>query len=356
MIVAVNRAALDQVHGPGSWIAVQDELSRYLASLQATGVLAWVVYLDRPQDSGVAAAPAGLGDAGAAVRIVRATTAQAPSARAVLLVGGDAVIPSVRLPKEATLAGDTDTAVPSDNPYGTHVDTAAAYLAPPLAVGRIAAGRQDPVSVLVAQLRRAREWRTSGHTTAGALVLTNRTWANASAAVAARMPLSPVSYTSPAYEVTSPADLRRRHLLFNLHGERMQAAWFGRNEQGVAWRAIAPSVVLQAEPSRATVFACNCYGMDPGAASASQSIALAFMNRGAACVIAATGYAFGAIQFRIEYAEELAFNFFTLLSTEASAGLALARARREYAAARAASSALARKTAHQFVFLGDPLL
>ena len=356
MIVAVHRAALDQVHGPGSWLALRDELSRYLLALQAHGVPSSAVYLDRPPDSGVAAAPAGIGDAGAAVRIVRAAMAQAPAARAVLLVGGDAVIPSVRLPKEATLAGDTDTAVPSDNPYGTSVDTAAAYLAPTLAVGRIAAGPKDSVDVLVAQLRRAREWRSSGHTTAGALVLTNRAWAGASAAVAARMPLVPVSYTSPAYEVTSPADLRRRHLLFNLHGERMQPAWFGRNEQGASWRALAPAVVLLAEPTRATVFACNCYGMDPGAASVSQSVALAFMNRGAACVIAATGYAFGAIQFLVEYAEELAFRFFTLLPAEASAGLALARARREYASARAASSALARKTAQQFVFLGDPLL
>ena len=362
MIVAAHRAALAAAYGEQAWATIEPALRRYLAKLAATEPAA-LLYLDDPAGSGLAGeAPAGAGDCEAAARLIRLQAKQqSPRPTAVLILGGDDIVPMIRVPKPPTVADDGDQDIPTDNPFGCLTADPDRYVFPDMAVARIVASADDGPADIAAQLDRAIRLRETPAMRSGAMVVSNRDWVDASQAVAMEIGSQPqIFHSAPLYRCGGDtSEFSRGIFFFNLHGVLTDSGWYG-GHSGAPWRAISPDDLADADFGGATTMACNCYGARTRGIAPPKSMALTLLRRGCAHFIGSTGYAFGAIPPKtVDFSEELARRFFVQLRSGFPAGLALHRARREYVKARAAEGSLDNrdyKTALQFVFFGDPLV
>jgi hypothetical protein len=361
MIVAIHKAALTTAYGSAAWALIEAALQRYLAKVTATTPVS-VLYLDDPAASGLTGeAAAAAGDSESAARLIRVQAQRmSPRPAAVLIIGGDEIVPMIRLPKPATLVEDQDQEIPTDNPFGCLTGDASRYVFPDMAVGRIVASVATGADDIAAQLDRAVQLRSTAAMSTGAFVVSNREWVDASMAVAAEISALPqVFQSAPLYRMSGGADdLNRSILFFNLHGVLTDPGWYA-GTSSTPWRVMSPDDLAGANVSGATAMACNCYGALTRGVAPARSVALTLLRRGCAHFIGSTGYAFGALPPQtLDFSEELARRFFGQLAAGFPAGLALHRARREYVQARVAQGALDNrdyKTALQFVFWGDPL-
>jgi hypothetical protein len=362
MIVAVHRSGIDAAYGAGSWTRLDPVLRDYVRSLSDAGIRPSLLYLDAPDQSGLSgAAPAALGDASVAASLIRRSVQQRTvTPRAVLLIGGEEALPMFRFPARNTLPLDVDADIPTDNPYGCLREGEGVEVDPELAVGRFAAGVDDGVEAIVAQVAAARQHRQRPPLPpAGAFIVSNREWVGATDAVTAAIVDQPhLQEVSPSFFLSpdSAGDFGRRILFFNLHGVTNAADYFGQND----FTAVSVDSFGDGPLQRSVVFACNCYGGAIDRRSARTSIALRLLHLNAACFIGSTGYAFGGFAGgHFDFSEVLARRFFTILGTGKPPGLALWQARREYVRLRTHNGQMANldyKTSLQFVFLGDPLL
>lgn len=364
MIVAVHSQALNAAFGSNAWAEVQPAVNSYVARMRALGVPATLLLLDRPGASGITGmSPAPAGDAASAAALIRAKAlASNPRPAAVLLVGGDEVVPMFRLPKGTTVPKDKDFDIPTDNPYGSLSADERRWIDPEMAVGRIAAGPGDGHMELAAQLERAIEMRSAHAALSGSMVLSNLEWLDASREVARNIADLPTLFESaPQYRLmlSNVVDLSRRVLFFNLHGVKDHEGWYG-GKTSAPWQALTPAELGTANVRGSVVFACNCYGAAIAGRSAGNSVALSILRRGAAAFVGSTGYALGALPPKtVDFSEDLAVRFFQNLREKRTPGMALHRARRSYVRSRFANGSLDNcdyKTAMQFVFYGDPLL
>ena len=360
MIVAAHRAALNAAYGNTAWQKLEPAVSRYLAQVAKT-MPASMLYLDDPNGSGLAGeAPAAAGDGEGAARLIRALALKLhPRPLAVVLLGGDEIIPMIRQPKVETVAADIDSDIPTDNPFGCLTAEASRYVFPDMVVARFVASTPDAAADIAAQLDRATRLRQAPAPVTGAFIVSNREWMAASTSVIAEITAQPQSVQSaPLYRAGGDTGaLHRAVLFFNLHGVSTAPGWYGGNPDDL-WPAFAPADIHGADTSGATVMACNCFGAPVRGVAPAQSMALSFLRGGCAHFIGSTGTSFGAIPPAIlDFSEELARRFFVQLGAGFPAGLALHRARRDYVNARAADGELDNrdyKTALQFVFWGDP--
>jgi hypothetical protein len=364
VIVAVHTAALNAAYGSSAWSDLRGVVNRYTGRLIAAGVPATVLYLDNPSASGLSGSTAAaIRDASSAAALIRAAAlASSPRPSAVLLLGGEEVLPMFRVPRVETVVKDTDPYIPTDNPYGSLSADSRRWADPELAVGRITAGVADGHMQLAAQLERAIELRLRPAGVTGSLVLSNLEWLDASTHVASHIAELPRFFQSaPHYRLmlSNAADLSRRVMFVNLHGMETAPGWFGGSESS-PWQTLTPAELASAEVRGSVVFACNCYGALIAGRSAEDSVALNLMRRGASGFAGSTGYALGATDDKVvDYSEELARQFFIRLAQKLPAGVALHRARRSYFRDRFANGGLNNcdyKTVMQFVFFGDPLL
>lgn len=276
-----------------------------------------------------------------------------------LLLGGDGIIPLFRLPNPVPREVDQDQEILSDNPYG-FLDNPAEWLAPTIGVGRICDGGtvdafRDSLRAVIAN-RRATPFR------AGACAVINAEWADASAPVAALLQ-QPLDWRlAPFYSVTfqNRGDLNHRILYFNLHGFDGDPAWKSYDSARDQFLDVVnPESFLPENVAGSVVISEACYGAQVVARTADNSCALRLQRAGALAVIGATGLVFGSeLQpwLTIDNADQLVPMLLESATPGKALGSALAEARQRFLGVKCngAPNVYERKTALQFMLLGDP--
>lgn len=298
-------------------------------------------------------------------------TAQSPLAT-VLLVGGDSIIPFVRLPNTVP---DGDVEIPSDLPYACDNP---AQVVPQRVVARLPDGGSAAalIALLEAMLARhsqkarstPRRWPW-GRADAAARVggYSAAAWHAASAAVLAHaglelpeLPTCPPISGEQAIRTITPAAL----LYFNLHGAIGSANWYGQPEEPIPANAVqrpiafTPAVLAKAQLAGTIVVSEACYGMELGARTVEQSIPMSLLRQGAAACVGSTVNAYGTTMPPLVGADLLAGTLLHGLAQGLPVGEALHNARAQLAQEMERRQGyldeIDLKTLNSFVLYGDP--
>lgn len=281
----------------------------------------------------------------------------------ILIVGDQRVFPSFSIPNPVgDRATDPDGMILSDNPFGQFDWTTADQATlPPVAVGRLAAGVDQPATALTGLLNAVAGRRSRGSMRTGYVEVTTRQWQNASSSVLSATAPSTRVFVSPDQRIdaSTASALDCRYLYCNLHGALNAAAWYGYdNCLSSMTPAVTPDAFQPSFVSGTVAFTEACYGLATMGKRTSGSNALSLLAAGAASVVGATGLAYGTAdpngQNLID-ADVMARTFFnTITGGGVSVGQALLAARRALSSTGAAGDAYLRKTLLEFQILGDP--
>ncbi len=301
---------------------------------------------------------------------------------AVLIVGGDSIIPFHRLPNPTD---DDDDAVPSDNPYATTDEN---YFAPEWPVGRI------PVDGDAALLTRLLTAAAKAHRTAvrpthpldslrawfalrfGRLLPREARSFGYSASIWRRSSIAVYrSIGAPRSMVTSPpveagalpsAATRAPHLsYFNLHGLEDSPEWFGqrdpmREPEATEFPvALRPGDVVDGGRAPKVVYSEACYGANTLGKTSETALCLKFLDSGSNVVVGSTKIAYGSVTTPLIAADQLGKCFWDNLTAGLPAGEALRRAKLDLAGEMVKRQGYLdgedQKTLISFVQYGDPL-
>ncbi|HMK09672.1 MAG TPA: C25 family cysteine peptidase, partial [Anaerolineales bacterium] len=302
---------------------------------------------------------------------------------AVLIVGGDGIIPFHQLPNPTD---DDDQTVASDNPYSTSDEN---YLAPEWPVGRLPC--EDDPDVLVRILResatahayayraatpgqRLRAWlRGRFGVIFGArprsLGYSASVWRKASMAVFRSIGDPQAMLTSPPAEAGAlPAQAARPTTLsyYNLHGIEDGPEWFGQRD---AMRdkpgetdfpvALRPQDIVNGGRAPKIVFSEACYGAHVVSRTSDDAIALKFLSSGTHAVVGSTEISYGSVTPPLIAADLLGRYFWDQLNQGLPVGEALRRAKLSLEAEMHRRQGFLdgedQKTLISFVLYGDPL-
>lgn len=387
-LLVTHHAALQAQYGAGTAQAIIDALAVYGNALATRGVQAECVLIDRKdaltQFGNVA--PATEQTAGAAKHVIDAVRSFIESAGrdvdAVVLIGGDAILPFHRL---ANPSQDADADVPSDNPYGCG---AGSELAPDLIVARFPDGGADGGKLLIEQLERAAEYHQHWHVAgpqSGVLRLpfvrhfakpqqtgqpvtswgvSTQAWQTPSQSVFVELgSIRPLTLcppaTPPAIEAAWPGDART--LYFNLHGIQGGPNWYGQALEGPPDAplpvALTPDDIGSIAPNMICVSEA-CYGAEITGRSAQNAVALRLLQSGALAFVGSTVTAYGAVNLPLGGADLLVQQTFQQLRRGYPLGRAVALARdwmaREMVQRQGYLDPDDAKTLLSFILLGDP--
>lgn len=307
---------------------------------------------------------------------------------AVLIVGGDEVVPHHRLPNPAD---DMDEEVLSDNPYGT-LD--ANYFIPEWPVGRMVDGVGGNVALLLQQLRsatRAHLQVRSSRRSAMLAWLSFAYWKDRLYAWLNLRRLAHLGYTASAWQRSSIAVFRAvasGHSLmvsppeyaggfecgrlalpdlgyFNLHGVEGAAEWYGQRDAhdpvGTDYPvALRPCDLRAGEKGvRSVIFSEACYGGAVIGKNEKNSIALRFLALGSRAVVVSTCTSYGSIQLPLMGADLLGQLFWQEVREGSCIGQALLRAKVMLAQKMSRRQGYLdgedQKTLISFILYGDPL-
>ena len=312
---------------------------------------------------------------------------------AVLIVGGDEIIPFHLLPNPTD---DVDDIVYSDNPYGC-ID--ANYFVPDWPVGRLPDEKGNDCGLLMLQLRRIldahQQMEKVKKTTSGTLAFpfemllsflqllfqprrtqtvgdtvgyTASIWKRAS--IGAYRPIGASNLMAVCPPVTAEnvdtVALREAELAYyNLHGIMDGGEWFGQksysdNYVGSEFPvALQPSDITQKGRHQQIVFTEACYGGYINGKGIDDSLCLKFLSLEAKGVVGSTAIAYGSIQPPLIGADLLANKFWTNLVDGATLGESLLKAKHQLAEEMQKRQnyldAEDQKTLLSFVLYGDPL-
>jgi len=302
---------------------------------------------------------------------------------ALLIVGGDGIIPFHQLPNPTD---DDDETVASDNPYATSDEN---YLAPEWPVGRLPA--EDDADVLVRILREA----AVGHAFANraatpverlrawlrrrfsrifgarprALGYSASIWRKASMAVFRAIGDPQAMLTSPPAQAGAmPALAARPSTLsyYNLHGIEDGPEWFGhrdplRDKEADTEFPVAlrPQDIVNGGRAPKVVFSEACYGAHVVKRTSEDAIALKFLASGTHAVVGSTEISYGSVTPPLIAADLLGRYFWDQLNQGLPVGEALRRAKLSLAAEMQRRQGFLdgedQKTLISFVLYGDPL-
>jgi len=357
LLAATMRKKLEQSYGTDGYKKIRQSLESY-----ASAAHAHLLALDDTDDmSAIGLLSAAGTEPGSLLLSLRAARQALGDIDAVLLVGGDSIVPHWKITNPVTDRSiDPDEIVLSDNPYGTDSEDLNEYLAPPVAVGRLTdfpSGSTDDFVQLIGATEAARKGRSAR---SNSVVVSNADWSEYSHRAAATLP-GPDWHFSPGYLMDRGrrGDTDRQFLYFNLHGFTGRAEWQGYDTvQERFVTAVTPDAFDRQFVSGCVVFAENCYGAETVGRAPNNSCALRLVREGAAFV-GATGLAFGAHLapgFFLEDADALAGSFWGKFTSGVSLGEALRGARENYRSdpGTPVSDAFKQKTLLQFILLGDP--
>lgn len=327
---------------------------------------------------------------------------------AVLIVGGEEIVPFHRLPNPVD---DADQDVPSDNPYGTRDEN---YFIPEWPIGRIPDGfgkaEDKPQTLLYAlsgltarhqDLARNesrdnwfRQWwdrlntwiKRQAHLSSyirPSFGYTAAIWRQASMSVFRPIGEPRAMHISPPETDAHPGLLGNhngrngsplpaaRLGYFNLHGVEDAAEWYGQRDAGSDHLpgpvgegddypiAVRPSDVLNSGRAPQVVFSEACYGAHIFNKSTDQALSLKFLQVGTQAVIGSTCVSYGSISPPLIAADFLGHAFWSFLREGVPAGEALRRAKislaREMHNRQGYLDGEDQKTLISFVLYGDPL-
>jgi tetratricopeptide (TPR) repeat protein len=302
---------------------------------------------------------------------------------AVLIVGGDSIIPFHLLPNPTD---DDDDVIPSDNPYATSDEN---YFIPEWPVGRLP-GEDEP-ELILRQLTYAvknqkiqaaprpsilnvfSRWRLRF-----ARILTPRVktmgysasiWRKASFAVFKTIGDPNSMITSPPIEASSlPSQSMRPASLsyFNLHGLEDTPEWYGQRDPLRDHNtpiefpvALRPSDVINSGRAPRVVFTEACYGANSIGKTSESALSLKFLNSGSRAVVGSTKISYGSVTPPLIAADLLGQHFWQYLNQRLPVGEALRRAKMKLAAEMHQRQGYLdgedQKTLISFVLYGDPL-
>lgn len=387
-VILSQRAALQRRFGADGFTAIDRRLQQYAAALRRRGVAAHVCYCDDSAtlqlDDGVATAPVAAG--ADALRDMLRTLSSALSERgrelgAVLLVGGDEIVPFHRLPNPLP---DDDMTVLSDNPYATDDP---AYTAPQRVVARLPDGNTNDPAFLFAQLDRLTAYHYGSRPQSRRISRAPRRcqeragidlsalsagycaeiWKDASRAVLDALASDVLLNTCPPH-LAEHLDLRalrdRRLLYFNLHGASGLPNFYGQPDAvwpGAATRlpvALRPDQVDASMADGTLLLSEACYGAEIVGRTVDNSILLRALAHGALAAVGATVNAYGSLTDQVIGADLLFQRMMTHLARGEPIGRALHQARLDFAQEMYRRQGFLDdvdiKTLIEFVLLGDP--
>jgi tetratricopeptide (TPR) repeat protein len=302
---------------------------------------------------------------------------------ALLLVGGDRILPFHRLPNPVD---DDDDYVFSDNPYATTDEN---YFAPQWAVGRLPSG--DSADLIIHQLEkmivdhriavqsvglmtRIRIWlylrlerflrrkpRSLGYTAS--------IWRKASLAVYKSIGEPRSLLTSPPAQAAQIAPIVTHpfhYSYFNLHGLEDAPEWFGQRDPmmdsgsgpdfPIAFR---PEDVVNSGRAPKVIYTEACYGANIEGKSIDSALCLKFLDSGTRTFVGSTKVSYGSVTTPLIAADLLGHLLWGQLNQRIPAGEALRRAKLLLAAEMHRRQGYLdgedQKTLISFVLFGDPL-
>lgn len=325
---------------------------------------------------------------GAIDALDRAVTHDGRGVDGILIIGGDDIVPFYHLPNPAD---DDDSAILSDNPYG--MEPNGSVYAPEIPVGRLPDGSGGNLSLLLRQVDTLLDLRHKppladtgpkivkaslaalgaigiGVTSSLTYGCTASVWEPAAEAVFAALGSASPPRLSPP---NTCADFKphwvagRRFLYFNLHGSPDSVAWYGESAAGsngahapVLPVALTPDQLPEVDLGAPVVVSQASYGANVVDKSAANSLALRFLNEGAAAFVGSTAAAYGATAPPLRCSDLLGRMFWMNVRQGDAVGLALQRAKRQYVHTVVEKQGYLdgddQKTLLEFVLYGDPLL
>lgn len=303
---------------------------------------------------------------------------------ALLIVGGDEIVPYHRLPNPTD---DFDPDVPSDNPYGAMDGN---YFVQEWPVGRLPDEPGNDAGFLLAQIRttgksylskikestfferllaylKSLGFLSNRKRISGNLGYTAAIWQRASRSVFRSIGNGQRLFTSPP-EYSGTIQSRKltesKMAYYNLHGLEDSAEWYGQKELGDTLEtdypvALSPMDIIKNGSSPEIVFSEACYGGHVVGKSEETSIALRYLGIGAGAFIGSTCVSYGSIDTPLIGADLLAQLFWRNMHASLSAGEAFARAKLDFLKEMEKRQGFLdgedQKTLLSFVFLGDPL-
>jgi len=394
-----SRTCLMQAYRLEGFAAIDQALNTLAASAAAhSGMQARVVYVDDP----AAVRPFGLrpvnpGNAWDIKMLLRDLAArfraEGAALGALLIVGGDDIIPFHRLPNPTD---DLDLEVPSDNPYATSDEN---YFIPEWPVGRIPSGAGNNPALLLRALKTAAgaysdgaPARSRAHWDAllralglarlwewliGRLIrLESRrsfgysanVWKSASAEVYTTIGNPRELLTCPPLDANAlPVEglAPSRFSYFNLHGVEDGAEWYGQRGYGDNPAlpeypvALRPADVVNSGRAPVIVFSEACYGANILGKTVEDALCLRFLDSGTRALAASTKIAYGSVAAPLIGADLLGKLFWQNVSAGLPAGEALSRAKLQMAQVMHERQGFLdgedQKTLLSFVLYGDPL-
>ena len=305
---------------------------------------------------------------------------------ALLIVGGDSVIPFHRLPNPTD---DPDGEVFSDSPYATRD---ANYFVPEWPVGRLPGEAGPDAGLLLDEIRETqryhsergkgklligKDWLVWIRGSLGRLIPTNpkpsfgytaAVWRRSSLAV-----FRPIGapHTVLASPPIASGTIKPRQILgaslgyYNLHGLEDSPAWYGQRdpfEPGIYPDypvALSPADLHKNGRAPRFIFSEACYGGLIHGKKESDSLALKFLAMGSLGVVASTCMAYGSLNTPLIAADLLGNLFWQHLKAGRSAGEALMRAKvdlvKEMNRRQGYLDGEDQKTLISFTLYGDPL-
>lgn len=304
---------------------------------------------------------------------------------ALLIVGGDKVIPFHHLPNPTD---DEDIDVPSDSPYAT-LDSN--YFVPEWPVGRLPGEKGPDVVLLLEQLRHITRNYAQRKTTKAWLGLewiealkslferyrpaktpsigyTAAVWRRSSLAVFRPIGAPHTVLTSPPQhsgsvdgKLIAAASLG----YYNLHGLQDSPAWYGQRDPLEKEISVDYPVALTPEDLRRNghapnvIFSEACYGGHIFEKFENESLALKFLSMGADAVVGSTTTSYGSVNTPLIAADLLGNLFWQHLRSGCTTGEALMQAKidlvREMNRRQGFLDGEDQKTLISFVLYGDPL-
>lgn len=388
-IVLSSRTRLAQVFGQDRFARI-DEAVRALADAMRSrpGWSSYVFYPDDPTTlKAFRMTPVDPGNAWQVkLRLTdldRALARRGEMIGALLIVGGDGIIPFHHLPNPTD---DDDESVASDNPYSTSDEN---YLAPEWPVGRLPC--EDDADVLVRILREAAVGHAFANRPANpverlrgwlrrrfsrffgsrprALGYSASIWRKASMAVFRAIGDPQAMLTSPPTQAGAlPAQAVRPSTLsyYNLHGVEDAPEWFGhrdplRDKEADTEFPVAlrPQDIVNGGRAPKVVFSEACYGAHVVKRTADDALALKFLASGSHAVVGSTEISYGSVTPPLIAADLLGRYFWDQLNLGLPVGEALRRAKLSLVAEMHRRQGYLdgedQKTLISFVLYGDPL-
>ena len=303
---------------------------------------------------------------------------------AVLIVGGDEVVPFHRLPNPTD---DSDESVPSDSPYGA-LDTN--YFVTDWPVGRLPGEYGADMGLLMEQMRNLMGYHGSPATSTSLidsilnllffwnkgladrhfnLGYTASVWRRSSLVAFRPIGEGKYLYLSPngknaSFDVRKLADAQVGY--FNVHGVEDAGEWYGQkdpteNDSGPDFPvALRPMDIQRITRTPRIVFCEACYGGHILEKAEDESIALTMLGKGVLAMVGSTTISYGSVTTPLIGADLIGYLVLKNLRDGLSIGASMLKAKAEFVREMNRRQGYLdgedQKTLISFVLYGDPLV